>query len=154
MKAMLKLSVRSLMDHKLRFSMTTFAVLLGVSFVVASFLLGDGLRRTFDNIVQDSNANVDVEVRAAEDFEEVDFAMPRFDQSVADVVADVDGVGAYEVGAQTFKAVPVKAGVVSTSASWTRMVMANSARRKSPNRCVPCSIESIEIRADSSNPVK
>jgi putative ABC transport system permease protein len=108
-RAMLKLSIRSLMAHKLRFSLTTFAVLLGVSFVVASFVLGDGLRRTFDNIVQDANSNVDVEVRAAEDFTEVDFAMQRIDESVADLVAGVDGVGEMSVGSQTFKAIPIKA---------------------------------------------
>ena len=107
MRAMLKLSIRSLMSHKLRFSMTTFAVLLGVSFVVASFILGDGLRRTFDNLVQDANSNVDVEVRAAEDFDEVDFAMRRFDESVVDVVSGVDGVGELAAGAQTFKAIPI-----------------------------------------------
>jgi putative ABC transport system permease protein len=108
-KAMLKLSYRSLMAHKLRFSLTTFAVLLGVSFVVASFVLSDGLRRTFDNIVQDANANVDVEVRAAEEFTEVAFGVQRIDESVADVVAGVAGVEEIMVGAQSFKTIPVKA---------------------------------------------
>lgn len=108
MVAMLKLSLRSLLSHKLRFALTTFAVLLGVSFVVASFVLSDGLRRTFDNIVSDANEAVDVEVRAAEEFTEVEFAMQRIDESIVDVVADVDGVGDYMAGSQTFKAVPVK----------------------------------------------
>ena len=42
MRTMLKLSIRSLTNNKLRFSLTTFAVILGVSFVVASFVLTDG----------------------------------------------------------------------------------------------------------------
>ena len=104
MRAMLKLGLRSLTAHKLRVALTTFAVLLGVSFVVASFVLSDGLRRTFDNIVTDANAAVDVEVRAAEEFEEVQFTMRRIDESVA----GVDGVGDLVAGAQSFKAVPVK----------------------------------------------
>lgn len=108
MRAMIKLSLRSLGAHKLRFALTTFAVLLGVSFVVASFVLSDGLRRTFDNIVTDANEQVDVEVRAAEEFTEVDFTMQRFDESLVDVVAGVDGVGEIMPGAQTFKAIPVK----------------------------------------------
>jgi putative ABC transport system permease protein len=109
MNAMLKLSFRSLMAHKIRFSLTTFAVLLGVSFVVASFVLGDGLRRTFDNIIEDATAHVDVEVRAAEEFSESTFSVQRIDESVADVVAGVEGVDSVKVGAQSFKTVPVKA---------------------------------------------
>lgn len=108
MGAMFKLSFRSLLAHKLRFTLTTFAVVLGVSFVVASFVLSDGLRRTFDNIVGDANEAVDIEVRATEEFTEVEFTMPRIDESIADVVAAVDGVGDYTAGAQTFKAIPVK----------------------------------------------
>jgi ABC-type sulfate/molybdate transport systems ATPase subunit len=65
MSAMLKLSVRNLTHNKLRFSLTTFAVLLGVSFVVASFVLTDGLARTFDTLVEEATSEVDVEVRAA-----------------------------------------------------------------------------------------
>ena len=52
MRTMLKLSIRSLTNNKLRFSLTTFAVILGVSFVVASFVLTDGLTRTFDTLVE------------------------------------------------------------------------------------------------------
>jgi putative ABC transport system permease protein len=104
---MLKLSLRSLLAHKLRFTLTTFAVVLGVSFVVASFVLSDGLRRTFDNIVADANESVDVEVRAAEEFTEVEFTMQRIDESIVDVVAEVDGVGDLVAGAQTYKAIPV-----------------------------------------------
>ncbi len=64
MRTMFKLSIRSLTHNKLRFSLTTFAVLLGVSFVVASFVLTDGLTRTFDTIIEEANAEVDVEVHA------------------------------------------------------------------------------------------
>lgn len=108
MGAMLKLSLRSLLAHKLRFILTTFAVLLGVSFVVASFVLSDGLRRTFENIVADANEEVDVEVRAAEEFTEVEFTMQRIDESIADIVAGVDGVGDWMAGSQSYKAIPVK----------------------------------------------
>ena len=71
MRAMLKLSYRSLTAHKLRFALTTFAVLLGVSFVVASFVVKDGLMRTFNTIVEDANAAVDVEIRARDEFAEI-----------------------------------------------------------------------------------
>ena len=50
MKAVLLLSFRNIARHRLRFVLTTFSVLLGVSFVVASFVLTDGLRSTFNSL--------------------------------------------------------------------------------------------------------
>ena len=107
MRAMLKLSLRSVTSNKLRFSLTTFAVLLGVSFVVASFVLTDGLAKTFDTIIEDAISEVDVEVRARDDFEEVQFAVRPIDESLVDVVAGVDGVGEVTAGVQSMKIVPV-----------------------------------------------
>ena len=43
MRTVIKLSLRNLLSNRLRFALTTFAILLGVSFVVASFVLTDGL---------------------------------------------------------------------------------------------------------------
>ena len=51
MGAMFRLSLRNIASNKSRFALTTFAVLLGVSFVVSSFVLTDGLLKTFDSIV-------------------------------------------------------------------------------------------------------
>lgn len=108
MRAMLTLSLRSLTSNKLRFSLTTFAVLLGVSFVVGSFVLTDGLVRVFNNIVADASAEVDVEVRARDEFEEVAFTFRPIDEGLIDVVAGVDGVGELAPGTQSLKVVPVK----------------------------------------------
>jgi putative ABC transport system permease protein len=83
-------------------------VLLGVSFVVASFVLTDGLARTFDNLIEDASSEVDVQVRARDDFEEVQFAVRPMDESLVDVVAGVDGVGEVSAGVQSMKIVPVK----------------------------------------------
>ena len=43
---MFKLSPRNIADHKGRFVMTALAVILGVSFVVSSFVLSDTIRAT------------------------------------------------------------------------------------------------------------
>ena len=43
MRSVLRLTRRNLASNKLRFGLTTFSVLLGVSFVVSSFVLTDGL---------------------------------------------------------------------------------------------------------------
>jgi putative ABC transport system permease protein len=108
MRAILKLSVRSLLGNKLRFSLTTSAVVMGVSFVVASFVLTDGLTRTFDNIVENANAAIDVQVRAAAGFDEIAVGDQRIDEALVDVVAGVDGVRDVEATASSLKIVPVK----------------------------------------------
>ncbi len=109
MRPMLKLSIRSLTNNKLRFSLTTFAVILGVSFVVASFVLTDGLMRTFNNIVEDANSDIDVEVRARDDFDEVSFSVRPVDEQLIDVIAGVDGVDEVMAGIQSMKIVPLDA---------------------------------------------
>ena len=42
---MLRLSIRGILAHKLRFALTTFAVVMGVGFVVGAFVVTDSLRR-------------------------------------------------------------------------------------------------------------
>jgi putative ABC transport system permease protein len=106
---MLKLSMRSLTSNKLRFALTTFAVILGVSFVVASFVLTDGLVKTFDTIIEDASGDVDVEVRARDEFDEVEMGIRPIDEGLAEVLAGVDGVAEVSPGMQSMKIVPVKA---------------------------------------------
>ena len=47
---MFKLTLNSLLARKIRLALTTFAVVLGVSFVSGSFILADSLRAVFDKI--------------------------------------------------------------------------------------------------------
>lgn len=61
---MFKIAVRGIRDHKARFAATTFAVVLGVSFVVASFVLADTIRTAFDDLFVEINAGVDLSVRS------------------------------------------------------------------------------------------
>ena len=68
--------------------MTTFGVVIAVSFVVSAFVLADGLRQTFDELSSEIVASTDFEVRPIEQFgsdESLD------DNDVA-VVQAVDGV--------------------------------------------------------------
>lgn len=109
MNAMFTLSIRNLLANKLRFFLTTFAVILGVSFVVASFVLSDGLAQTFDTIVEESISEVDVEVRAVNEFDEDAFASGMIDEGLVDVLAGVDGVEEIDAALQSLKIVPVKA---------------------------------------------
>lgn len=107
MREILRLTFRNLAASKLRFMLTAFAVLMGVSFVVSSFVLTDGLGRTFDAIVEDSNSGLDAKVRAAAEFEEVNFVDLPIDEGLVDVVADVDGVDVAEPGFQSGKIIPL-----------------------------------------------
>jgi putative ABC transport system permease protein len=109
MRTVLRLTRRNLANNKLRFGLTTFAVLLGVSFVVSSFVLTDGLLRTFNNIVEDANAAVDIEVSGRSDFDEVQSFDRPIDESLTEVVAAVDGVDETDPGAESARLVPLKA---------------------------------------------
>lgn len=90
---MVRIALKSILGHKFRFILTTLAVVLGVSFVVASFVLRDGLKGTFNTLVEDINADTDVQVRGFTEFAESDFQDdPFIDESLLDTVRGVDGV--------------------------------------------------------------
>ena len=85
---MLRLTLRNLAANKARFMMTTFAVVLGVGFVVSSFVLSDGLRSTFNRLSEDITAGTDLLVRPTSDFGE---PLPLPEDLVAEI-RSVDGV--------------------------------------------------------------
>ena len=90
---MLRIALKGILGHKVRFGLTTLAVVLGVSFVAASFILRDGLNDTFDGLVADIYENTDVQVRGVTEFSESDFEGDvLIDQSIGELVASVDGV--------------------------------------------------------------
>jgi putative ABC transport system permease protein len=74
------------------------AILVGVSFVVGSFVLADSLRRTFSNLFTQISENVDLEVRAAVAFEQGEGTQERdpIPADLADQISTVDGVAATE----------------------------------------------------------
>ncbi|TFH18622.1 MAG: ABC transporter permease, partial [Acidimicrobiales bacterium] len=78
-----------------------FAITASVSFVVGSFVLADSLRATFDNLFQELNQNVDLEVRAAQEFQ-TDDARDPIDVTIADSIRGVDGVAIVEPTLQRF----------------------------------------------------
>ncbi len=85
---MLRLSIKNLAANKVRFALTTFGVMLAVSFVVSAFVLGDGLRSSFTDVSEDITSGVDLEVRNAVEFGDPE---PLPIETVATVAA-VDGV--------------------------------------------------------------
>src|SRR5829696_6147883 len=87
---MLRLTFKNILANKIRFALTTFGLTLAVGFVVASFVLGDGLRSTFTGVSKDITAGVDLEVRNHPEFGD-DLPLPA---DTAATVASVDGVAA------------------------------------------------------------
>jgi putative ABC transport system permease protein len=85
---MLRLTLKNLAANKTRFALTTFGVMLAVSFVVSAFVLGDGLRSSFTTVSEDITAGVDLEIRNVAEFGD---APPLAFETVANVGA-VDGV--------------------------------------------------------------
>ena len=81
---MLKLTLNSLLARKIRLALTTFAVVLGVSFVSGSFILADSLRSVFDKIAVEIAGPDWIQVRGVETIEDDAFSRPTVPQSVVD----------------------------------------------------------------------
>ncbi|MGH9275237.1 MAG: hypothetical protein ACRDZU_11380, partial [Acidimicrobiales bacterium] len=60
---MLKVTLRSIWDHKRRLVLTIISIVLGVSFMAGTFVLNDSFNRLFDDLFATGNENVDTEVR-------------------------------------------------------------------------------------------
>jgi putative ABC transport system permease protein len=95
---MLRLARRGIAEHKVRFALTTFAVVLGVGFVVGAFVVTDTLRSSVQGLFADISAGVDVSVRARSSLDAASSGGPvargRIPADVLDTVRDVDGVAA------------------------------------------------------------
>jgi putative ABC transport system permease protein len=85
---MIRLTLKSLAANKIRFALTTLGITLAVSFVVAAFVLGDGLRRSFSEVSEEATAGVDLEVRNVAEFGDV----PPLPVTAVDAVGGVPGV--------------------------------------------------------------
>ncbi len=89
---MFKLAIRSLIDKKLRFALTTLVVVIGVMFVVGSFTLTDSLRSTFAGLAEDIAEGTDLIVRVRQEIGG-DLDRATLPESLADQIGRVDGVG-------------------------------------------------------------
>ncbi|MFD6166899.1 ABC transporter permease [Oerskovia sp. NPDC060287] len=95
---MLRVALRGVRAHLVRFLLSTLAVMLGVAFVVGTFTFRAMLSSTFDEIIA-TTLVADVYVRGAEEIDATTSAGSSFGTphapvpvSLADTVAGVDGV--------------------------------------------------------------
>lgn len=87
---MLKLIRRSVTGNKTRFALTALAILMGVSFVTATYVYTDTTKKAFDDIFASAFEGIDAQVSAETEFS---FALPpTFDESIVDEIAAVEGV--------------------------------------------------------------
>jgi putative ABC transport system permease protein len=93
---MFRLSRRAIASHKGRFALTTFAVVLGVGFVVGAFVVTDTVRAAIGGLFDDISAGIDVSVRAGSNLDTGSQGGPpsrgRIPDSLVPVVEAVDGV--------------------------------------------------------------
>jgi putative ABC transport system permease protein len=92
----LKLTLRGLLAHKLRFVLTGIAIVLGVAFVTGTLVFTDTVKRTFDSLFASVYDGTDAFVRNRNKLEG-DFGptqRERIGESVLGEVRDVDGVAA------------------------------------------------------------
>jgi putative ABC transport system permease protein len=78
-----------------------FAITSSVSFVVGSFVLADSLRATFNDLFTELGENIDLEVRASQEFDS-NSARDPIDVELADVLRGVEGVQIVEPALQRF----------------------------------------------------
>jgi putative ABC transport system permease protein len=96
----LRHATRNLLSNKLRLVLTSLTVVLGVSFVVGAFVLGDTVNRAFDNVFATANEGVAVQVRGVAAVSEADRQpvpaelVPRIEEvdGVATAVGEVFGI--------------------------------------------------------------
>ena len=96
--ALLRISVRSILANKGRFVLTTFAVVMGVGFVVASLVVTDSLRASVDGLFDEVTSGIDVVVRAESN---LDGPVPVRDQIPAHLEQELVAVDGVEVAQQS-----------------------------------------------------
>ena len=98
---MFRVALKGLLGHKLRFVLTTLAVVLGVTFVSGAFILTDSMENAFGDLLDTAYAGVDVYVTAEAPIGDVTTdqpgAGPTLDAAVADRIREVEGALRYPV---------------------------------------------------------
>jgi putative ABC transport system permease protein len=95
---MIRVTLKGLAAHKLRFVLTGLAVSLGVAFMAGTMIFNATLRHGFDSLLDTGLADTDVIVRSVESFES-SWGTQRepIDTALLDSVLRVEGVAAADV---------------------------------------------------------
>ena len=105
---MLRITLKSIASNKIRFALTASAVVVGVAFVVASFVVADSLRSTFSQLSSDINEGKDYIVRAEVSFgDRNESVAPAVDEDLLAPIRALDGVAEADGSFFVFPTIPV-----------------------------------------------
>jgi putative ABC transport system permease protein len=109
---MRKVILKGLLARKLRLALTAISISLGVAFVTGTFVLGDTMTATFDQLYEGLTEGTDVTVRGESAFTDTSTlgATKPFDAAVLDRVEAVDGVRAADGSVTGYALILDKAG--------------------------------------------
>jgi len=110
----LRVTLKNLLDRKFRLILTSLAVVIGVGFMSAGFVLTDTLGNVFDDLFVDASKGIDTIVRAKEPFEaqgqQAVETRPPVPDELVDRVASIDGVAGAQGGVFQYALVRDKKG--------------------------------------------
>ena len=87
-----KLTIKNLVAHKVRLALALVAVVLGTSFVSASFIVSDGLNNTFNGLFTEISKGIDAQVRTKAAFKNNQAQPDPVPVALLDTVRKIDGV--------------------------------------------------------------
>ncbi len=103
---MFRLTLRNIARRKLRYALTTLAVVLGVAFLSTSFFLTDKIRDTFDELATDLTGDLDLVVRTSLGEGERLNRLP-IPEELESIVADVPGVAGVDPRIAMWNVIPI-----------------------------------------------
>ena len=117
---LLRLTLKSVADKKVRFFLTTLSVVLGVMFTVGVFIFSDSLRAVFSDIAEDIAGRTDLSVRSQQDFGDrlVDPALASIIEDVEGVQATAPGIADDKITVFDAKGNPLRGGAPTTGVNW------------------------------------
>jgi putative ABC transport system permease protein len=104
---LLRYSLRSIAGVKVRFALTTLAVIIGVALTTGVLISTDGLRASLNDLSGQIYEKYDFTVRAASDVGDRNEGVPLLPVSLSDELTSIDGVEAVTGLAQEFNVVAI-----------------------------------------------
>ena len=104
---MFRLTLRNISRQKLRYALTTLAVVLGVSFLSTAFFLTDRIRDTFDELAVDITGGLDLEIRTSIGDGDRLNRLPVPADLTEVITTEIPGVAAVEPRITAFNVVPI-----------------------------------------------
>ncbi len=104
---LLRYSLRSIAGVKVRFALTTLAVIVGVALTVGVLISTDGLRASLNGLSGKIYEKYDFTVRAASDVGDRNEGVPLLPTSLSDEITSIDGVEAVTGLTQEFNVVAI-----------------------------------------------